>query len=175
MASFNSLLSCRKLFTCQFYLCMCIYRIQVQISFYWATAKATTEVSECERETLIVFPPAALKASPVNFTYSLATLLSYYGDPHTLGPVSDEVISISFILAPAPFEGTDKALNYLSVTVLQVRKGTYDCFLCGPSSCERCGRIRCGGTVLDLFTCEVSFSESSRSGYSANQLGINPI
>ena len=102
---------------------MCIYQIQVQISFYWATAKATTEVSECERETLIVFPPAALKASPVNFTYSLAALLPLLRDRLTLGPVSDEVISISFILAPAPLEGTESALNYLSAMFLQEGKG----------------------------------------------------
>jgi hypothetical protein len=68
---------------------------------------------------LIVFPPAALKASPVNLTYESATLLSHFNDQRTLGPVSDEVISISFILAPAPLEGTESALNYQSVNALQ--------------------------------------------------------
>jgi len=79
---------------------------------YWATAKATTEVSECESETLIVLPPAADNASPVSFTCLSADY------PHsrrvcqrTLGPVSEVKISISFILAPAPLEGTERALN----------------------------------------------------------------
>jgi len=70
------------------------------------------------------------------FHLSLANVLACFGDKHTLGPVSDEVISISFILAPAPLEGTDKALNYLSANVLALKKETYDCFLCGPSSGE---------------------------------------
>lgn len=35
---------------------------------YWATAKATTEASECESETLIDLLPAAARASPDNLT-----------------------------------------------------------------------------------------------------------
>jgi hypothetical protein len=68
---------------------------------YWATAKATTEASEWDKETLIDFDPAAASASP---------------DSLTLGPVSLVVISMSFMLAPAPLEGTESALNWGSAS-----------------------------------------------------------
>jgi hypothetical protein len=45
------------------------------------------------------------------------TFFSRSNGKRTLGPVSDEVISISFILAPAPLEGTESALNYSSALI----------------------------------------------------------
>lgn len=64
--------------------------------YFCVTAKATTVESEWEIETLTVLPPAAVCASPENFT---------------TGPDSEFKISMSFMLAPAPLLGTDKALK----------------------------------------------------------------
>lgn len=67
--------------------------------YFCVTAKATTVESEWEIETLTVLPPAAVCASPENFT---------------TGPDSEFKISMSFMLAPAPLLGTDKALKTAS-------------------------------------------------------------
>jgi hypothetical protein len=49
--------------------------------FHMTRTKATTDESECERDTLMVFPPAALRASPLSLTYQVSCVFKALNVP----------------------------------------------------------------------------------------------